>query len=134
MLKYISAPFSVRLFINLIFSKKSMDRKQLSAVIRWLNSVVNKQDLIFVDFSLYSGYFYFNCSSPRKKRLRILLKAPDEEKATFYIRKPVYTQKNNSKTKFMNQKFNAEDSQWICIFRSPELEIFENKKRQVLEP
>lgn len=99
-----------------MFWKSDHPEKQLRAIFEWLSSIARAEDIIFVDFPRYAGWFYFDFPLHYGDRPKKFKRLPEDRIITFIIR-------NNNP---MNQKL---DEGWVVIFSSPEIEVFENRKR-----
>lgn len=89
---------------------------QLRAIFEWLSRIVTEKDIILVNLPEKQGYFYFEFPLRYRDKPKVFKEKPEEEKITFVVRRP-----------FRQEKQLAD--QWIQIFSSPEVEIFENKNR-----
>ena len=98
--------------MSFLFNKH---KKQLEAIFYWLSSVVNQNDLILLEREGKREGYYFKFplkfgDKPEK------LKCVDDKDFTFFI-------------KFSSCRPDIDKKEWKLIFQSPELEIYESKKR-----
>ncbi len=98
--------------MSFLFSK---NKKQLEAIFNWLSGVVNQDDLILLEREEKRECYYFEFplkfgDKPRK------IKTLDIDDCTFWVR-------------FSSGGIVPEKNEWCLIFQSPELEIYESKKR-----
>lgn len=91
------------------------NKKQLNAIFSWLGGIVDQNDLILVEFEKKRESYYFKFplklgDSPEK------IKDNKENSYSFFI-------------KFSSRQTDIDKKEWKLIFQSPELEVWENKKR-----
>jgi len=89
--------------------------KQLEAVFDWLSAVANKNDLILLEQSGNQKIYHFEFPlkfGDKPKRTKEFKEAD----ITFFV-------------KFSSRKMAPSEEEWHLIFKSPELEIYEKKKR-----
>src|SRR3989344_162733 len=91
-------------------------KKQVLAFFEWASGIVNPNDRIFVDLRGCSGFFYFEFPLRYGDKPKKLKKVPDSNEIAFILRIP--------------EKGEPRDP-WIRIFHTPELEILENKNRNI---
>ncbi len=98
--------------MSFLFNK---NRKQLKAIFNWLSGIVNQNDLILVerDGKREGYYFEFPLKFGDKPKKSAEF---NESRAGFFIR-------------FSSGAKSAPEGEWHKIFSSPELEVYESKKR-----
>lgn len=94
-------------------------RRIINAFFLWLSGITTDRDAILVNFFGRKEFFYFDFplhygDAPKKTKT-----LPASRKITFIIREP-------QGGEFVEEE---EEGGWVKIFGSPEIEIFENKKR-----
>ena len=100
--------------MSFLFSK---NKKQLEAIFDWLSSVVSQNDLILLEREGKQEIYYFEFplkfgDKPRK------IKTFNKDNIAFLIKLP-QSKSNSDKDK----------NEWQLIFQSPELGIYESRKR-----
>jgi len=96
----------------------SKNKKQLKAIFNWLSGVVNKDDFILLEEGGKQTAYYFKFPLRRGDKPQKIKKF-NENDITFLI-------------KFLPSRLNFSqfgENGWFCIFRSPDLEIYECEKR-----
>lgn len=101
---------------TMMFWRRNSKNSQLKAIFNWLTTVVGEKDIISVKLSDEKGYFFFELplrygDAPKKGKA-----LPPGREITFRVgARGVFSEKD------------SED--WIKIFGSPHLEVFEKKNR-----
>ncbi len=91
-------------------------RQILNTFFLWLSGIVTDKDVILVDFPGRKAFFYFEFPlryGDKPKKMKALLA---DKEITFIIRRTI------------REKLFGE-AEWVKIFGSSEIEVFENKKR-----
>ena len=101
-----------------MFSKSSLHREKLNAFFVWLHeNSVSATEVVLIDLPSYKGFYVYDTTPQRKELFKKLKKHEYSLKETFRI---------------LSHGVLEEKNDWICIFKTPEFEIFEHKKRLLL--
>lgn len=104
--------------MSFLFSK---NKKQLEAIFDWLSVVVNQNDLILVEREGKQEGYYFEFPLRFGDKPKKLKRIEDKDFTCLHRRAFLI--------KFSPCQRNVKGEEWKLIFQSPELEVYESKKR-----